>query len=94
MAVLAVVFLRDLWITAQRVEEITYSQFEQALREGRVATVAFERARRLLERHRGVLESGAEQLLKQETLERSDLEALRARLNAAADVAPLQASLG
>lgn len=39
VAVLAVVFLRDLWITAQRVEEITYRQFEQALREGRVATV-------------------------------------------------------
>jgi cell division protease FtsH len=40
VAVLAVVLLRDLWVTAQRVEEITYSQFEQALREGRVATVA------------------------------------------------------
>ena len=39
VAVLAVVLLRDLWVSAQRVEEITYSEFEQALREGRVATV-------------------------------------------------------
>jgi cell division protease FtsH len=38
-AVLAVVLLRDLWLTRQRVEEITYSQFEQALRDGRLATV-------------------------------------------------------
>ena len=46
---------------------------------------AFERARRLLERHRRVLQYGAEQLLKQETLERDDLAALRARLNVPAD---------
>jgi ATP-dependent Zn protease len=48
---------------------------------------AFERARRLLERHRRVLESGAEQLLIHETLDRQELEALRARLNAAEDAA-------
>src|SRR5690606_8737813 len=39
VAVLAVVWLRDLWVLSQRVEEITYSQFEQALRDGRVASV-------------------------------------------------------
>jgi cell division protease FtsH len=72
--------------------ETTLGAIDSAVRE--LVGAAFERARRLLERHRGVLESGAEQLLKQETLERPDLEALRARLNAAADVAPLQASLG
>ncbi|RPI58641.1 MAG: ATP-dependent metallopeptidase FtsH/Yme1/Tma family protein, partial [Lysobacterales bacterium] len=38
-AVLAVVLLRDLWVTAQRVEEISYSEFEQALRDGRIAAV-------------------------------------------------------
>jgi cell division protease FtsH len=41
---------------------------------------AFERARRLLEQHRDVLEAGAAQLLLHETLERQELEALRARL--------------
>jgi len=38
-AVLAVVWLRDLWVGSQRVEEISYSEFEEALRDGRVATV-------------------------------------------------------
>jgi cell division protease FtsH len=42
---------------------------------------AFERARGLLQQHRAVLEAGAEQLLRQETLERPDLEALRAKLD-------------
>jgi cell division protease FtsH len=51
---------------------------------------AFERARRLLERHRPVLQSGAEQLLVHETLERQDLEALRARLGAPEDPAVTQ----
>ena len=45
---------------------------------------AYERARRLLARHRAVLESGAAQLLTQETLERPELEALRALLDAPA----------
>ena len=48
---------------------------------------AFERARRLLERHHRVLESGAKQLLIHETLERQELDALRARLNAPEDPA-------
>jgi cell division protease FtsH len=38
-AVLAVVWLRDLWVVSQRVEEISYSEFQQALRDGRVASV-------------------------------------------------------
>src|SRR5512139_396531 len=38
-AVLAVIVLHDLWVAAQRVEEISYRQFEQALQDGRVATV-------------------------------------------------------
>jgi cell division protease FtsH len=38
-AVLAVVVLRDLWVTVQRIEEISYSEFEQALRDGRIAAV-------------------------------------------------------
>jgi ATP-dependent Zn protease len=41
---------------------------------------AFERARALLQRHRAVLEAGAERLLQQETLEREDLMSLRAKL--------------
>jgi cell division protease FtsH len=51
---------------------------------------AFERARRLLDRHRRVLEAGAAQLLAQETLERQELDALRARLDAPSD-APVTA---
>jgi cell division protease FtsH len=38
-AVLAVVWLRDIWVASQRVEEISYSEFEQALRDGRVASI-------------------------------------------------------
>ena len=38
-AVLAVIRVRDLWVTAQRVEEISYRQFEQAVQDGRVSTV-------------------------------------------------------
>jgi cell division protease FtsH len=61
--------------------ETTLGAIDSAVR-GLVGS-AFERARRLLERHRRVLESGAEQLLIHETLERQDLEGFRARLNAA-----------
>jgi cell division protease FtsH len=49
---------------------------------------AFDRAYRLLERHRVVLESGAEQLLIRETLERQDLDVLRARLHTGDGAAP------
>jgi cell division protease FtsH len=38
-AVLAVIWLRDLWVGAQRVEELSYTAFEQALRDGRVESV-------------------------------------------------------
>jgi cell division protease FtsH len=38
-AALAVIWLRDIWVASQRVEEISYSEFEQALRDGRVASV-------------------------------------------------------
>jgi cell division protease FtsH len=41
---------------------------------------AFQRARRLVEQNRDVLETGAAQLLLHETLERQDLDALRAKL--------------
>ncbi len=39
VAVLAVIWLRELWVGAQRVEEISYSRFEQALADGRVKDV-------------------------------------------------------
>jgi cell division protease FtsH len=65
--------------------ETTLDAIDSAVR-GLVAG-AFERARRLLERHRAVLESGAEQLLTRETLERPELDALRASLHVAADAA-------
>jgi cell division protease FtsH len=39
VAVLAIIWVRELWLGAQHVEDISYSEFEQALREGRIATV-------------------------------------------------------
>ncbi|HLF11843.1 MAG TPA: ATP-dependent zinc metalloprotease FtsH [Gammaproteobacteria bacterium] len=39
LAVLAVIWLRDLWVASQSVEEITYSQFQQALEEGRIKDI-------------------------------------------------------
>jgi cell division protease FtsH len=58
--------------------ETTLGAIDAAVRT--LVDAGFERARGLLERHRRVLDAGAEQLLRQETLERADLEALRARL--------------
>jgi cell division protease FtsH len=49
-----------------------------------IVNAAFERAERLLEVHRALLEAGAQQLLEQETLDQSDLAALKSRLPIAA----------
>jgi cell division protease FtsH len=38
-AILAVIWLRDLWVASQQVEEISYSAFEQALDEGKIENV-------------------------------------------------------
>ncbi len=43
-AVLAVIWLRDLWVASQRVEEISYSAFEQALNDGRIESVEVDGA--------------------------------------------------
>src|SRR6266567_2308556 len=40
IAVLGVLWLRDLWMTASQVEPIAYSQFEQELKAGRVKDIA------------------------------------------------------
>jgi cell division protease FtsH len=40
LAVLGVLWLRDLWMTASQVEPIAYSQFEQELKAGRVKDIA------------------------------------------------------
>jgi cell division protease FtsH len=39
LAALAVVWIRDIWVTTQHVEQITYSRFQQALEEGRIQDV-------------------------------------------------------
>jgi cell division protease FtsH len=39
LAVLAVIVVRDLWVASQAVEEISYSDFQTALNEGRIANV-------------------------------------------------------
>jgi cell division protease FtsH len=62
--------------------EATRAAIDSAVR-GLVGA-AYERARRLLTRHRDVLESGAAQLLTQETLDRPELDALRVLLDAPA----------
>src|SRR5512147_356665 len=43
-AVLAVIWLRDLWVASQRVEEISYSAFEQALNDGSIKSVEVDGA--------------------------------------------------
>jgi len=67
--------------------ETTLGAIDSAVRG--LITGAFERARGLLERHRPILESGAEELLAHETLERQALEGLRAKLHAAEDAAAI-----
>ena len=49
-----------------------------------IVNAAFERAQRLLGQHRAVLEAGAKQLLEQETLDQTDLQALKSQLSLAA----------
>jgi cell division protease FtsH len=39
LAFLVVVWLRDVWVASQGIEEITYDQFQEALQEGRIETV-------------------------------------------------------
>jgi cell division protease FtsH len=64
--------------------EATLGAIDAAVRG--LVDAAFDRACRLLEQHRPVLESGTAQLLIHETLDRPELEALRARLQPPADV--------
>jgi DNA-binding GntR family transcriptional regulator len=54
---------------------------------------AFERAVAVLRQYRGLLEEGATTLLRQETLDRQDLEALRARLDAQRQAGPATITL-
>jgi cell division protease FtsH len=64
--------------TATTFSEATLKVIDSAVRD--LVGAAFERACRLLERHRALLERAAERLLRQETLDRHDLDALRAEL--------------
>ncbi|HVY63710.1 MAG TPA: ATP-dependent zinc metalloprotease FtsH [Gammaproteobacteria bacterium] len=61
-AVLAVVWLRDLWVASQHVEEISYSAFEQALKDGRVESVQVDGAL-LRGKYRKPTDKGAEQFV-------------------------------
>jgi cell division protease FtsH len=60
--------------------EATLGTVDTAVRE--IVGAAFDRAMTLLQRHRGVLETGAARLLEQETLDKADLEQLRNALSA------------
>src|SRR5512147_2154469 len=61
-AVLAVIWLRDLWVASQRVEEISYSAFEQALNDGRIESVEVDGAT-LRGTYRKPTEKGAERFV-------------------------------
>jgi cell division protease FtsH len=65
-----------------RFSETTLGAIDLAVR--MLVGAAFDRARGVLQQYREVLDAGAELLLRQETLERQDLDALRARLEARA----------
>jgi cell division protease FtsH len=54
LALLAVIWVRDLWVASQHVEEITYSQFQRALEQGRIEEVTI-----LGDRLRGKYKSAA-----------------------------------
>ena len=71
---------------ARTLSDETTRSIDSAIR--RIVNTAFERASKLLEEHRGVLERGARKLLEQETLDQSDLAMLKGELAIAA-VTPL-----
>jgi len=64
--------------TGSTFSETTLGAIDGAVRA--IVGAAFERALALLRSHRALLEAGAQRLLRQETLERADLDALRAQL--------------
>src|SRR5207249_4124065 len=43
IAMLGVLWLRDMWMTAQQVQPIPYSEFQQQLKEGRIKEIAISR---------------------------------------------------
>ena len=43
IAVIGVLWLRDIWVTARQVQPIPYSQFEQQLKEGRIKEIAISK---------------------------------------------------
>jgi cell division protease FtsH len=64
--------------TGSTFSETTLGAIDGAVRA--IVGAAFERALAVLRSHRALLEDGAGRLLRQETLERADLDALRAQL--------------
>jgi cell division protease FtsH len=68
----------------RRFSEETARVIDESVRT--IVNAAFERALALLRSHRAVLETGARQLLAEETLDRNELEALRAQWAAAGSV--------
>jgi cell division protease FtsH len=71
--------------------EVTLAAIDAAVRT--IVAAAFERAVAVLRQYRGLLEEGATTLLRQETLDRQDLEALRARLDAQRQAGPATITL-
>jgi cell division protease FtsH len=68
-------------VERRRFSEETARAIDESVRA--IVNAAFERALALLESHRAVLEAGARKLLAEETLERDELDALRAEWLAA-----------
>jgi cell division protease FtsH len=74
-----------------RVAESTQARIDQAIRD--IVMGAFERAYRILETNREVLERCARELLERETLEESDIQQLTQGLKPAAEVAEAPVAL-
>ena len=59
-ALLAVIWIRDLWIASRSVEQISYSEFQQALEDGRIQEVEIS-SNRLQGTYREADQQGAKQ---------------------------------
>jgi len=72
-------------VERRRFSEETARVIDESVRS--IVNAAFERALALLRSHRAVLDAGARRLLQEETLDRDELEALRAQWAAAGGAA-------
>ena len=51
LAVLAVLWMQSLWVESQQVERLSYSEFQEQLKSGRIKAASNRTARRVLPLH-------------------------------------------